>query len=402
MSILVLNAGSSTLKFSLYDDSAGDQLASGIMTLRGGGQATAMRWNCGGIEQTYSEADIADYGDAVGWILRLLKSSGHDEPIQAVGHRVVHGGTEFRQATLIDEHVRESLQRLSRLAPLHNPLALTTIEAAQAMIPRAAQVAVFDTSFFADLPMRAFLYPLPYEWYEQYGIRRFGFHGISHACCAVRAAELLQRQDDSSLRLVICHLGNGCSATAVHGGRPVATTMGFTPLDGLMMGTRSGSVDPGILMHLIEHEGFTAAQLDDDLNRQSGLLGVSGISSDFRQVEQAAVAGNERANLAIEMFADRIRSTVGSLAVTLGGIDGLVFTAGIGEGSAALRSRVCRGLECLGLQLDEGKNEANQSDSEIATEQSSGRILVLQTREETAIARVAIPFLSRSIGDADT
>jgi acetate kinase len=302
---------------------------------------------------------------------------------------------------LIDEHVRESLQRLSRLAPLHNPLALTTIEAAQAMIPKAAQVAVFDTSFFADLPMRAFLYPLPYAWYEQYGIRRFGFHGISHAFCADRAAELLERQDDSSLRLVICHLGNGCSATAVHGGRPVATTMGFTPLDGLMMGTRSGSVDPGILMHLMNHEGFTAAQLDDHLNRQSGLLGVSGISSDFREIEQAAFAGNEHASLAIEMFADRIRSTVGSLAVTLGGIDGLVFTAGIGAGSATLRSRVCHGLECLGLQLDEEKNGANQRDSEIATEQSSGRMLILRTREETAIAVEVKSLLSRSIGNAD-
>lgn len=393
MSILVLNAGSSTLKFSLFDDFVGDQLASGIVTFKSAGTVATMRCDWDGMEQPFSQPDIADYGEAVEWILRFVNSNGVDEPIRAVGHRVVHGGTEFRRATLIDQPVIESLGRLSRLAPLHNPLALTTIEAAQLMLPAAVQVAVFDTSFFAELPPRSFLYPLPYQWYQQYGIRRFGFHGISHAFCAVRAAELLARQDDPSVRLIICHLGNGCSATATQGGHPVATTMGWTPLDGLMMGTRSGAVDPGILTHLMQHEGFTAVQLDDQLNRRSGLLGVSGVSSDFRQVQQAAYDGNERANLAIEMFADRIRSTIGALAVTLGGMDGLVFTAGIGTGSATLRSQVCGGLECLGLQLDQQKNQANRSDCEISTNQSSGKILVVQTREETAIARAATSFL---------
>jgi len=279
------------------------------------------------------------------------------------------------------------LEQISQLAPLHNPPALKTIATTQKALPASTQVVVFDTAFFADLPERSFMYPLPYEWHDLYGIRRFGFHGISHSYCSTRAAEILDRQNDESLRLVICHLGNGCSATAVRGKNPVATTMGFTPMEGLMMGTRAGSIDPGILLYLLQQHDISAAELDESLNRHSGLLGVSGISSDFREVEMAAHAGTQRASLAIEMFVDRIRSTIGSLAVSLGGIDGLIFTAGIGENSSSLRSRVCKGLECLGLYLDEEKNQNGQTDSDIALAQSSGRILIIRTREELMIAR---------------
>ena len=233
------------------------------------------------------------------------------------------------------------------------------------------------------------IYPVPYEWYEQYGIRRFGFHGISHAYCAGRAAELLDRKHDDSLRLIVCHLGNGCSATAVSGGRPLATTMGFTPLDGLMMGTRSGSIDPGILTYLLQHEGFDADRLEEDLNRRSGLLSVSGVSSDLRDIERAADAGNARARLAIEMFTDRIRSTIGSFAVLPGGVDALVFTAGIGEHSPGIRSDVCEGLQSLGLHLDAVRNRSALADCDIATSQSPGRILLIHTREEQMIAREA-------------
>ncbi len=282
----------------------------------------------------------------------------------------------------------------SELAPLHNPPALEAIEAAEHALPGVPQVAVFDTAFFAHLPPRAFLYPVPYAWYTDWSIRRYGFHGISHAYCAGRAAEVLSAwhhspltTHHSPLRLITCHLGNGCSATAVRDGVAVATTMGLTPLEGMMMGTRCGSVDPGILLHVQRQHGLTVDQLDDALNHRSGLLGVSGVSSDFRQVEAAAGQGNDRARLALEMYADRVRATIGALAVTLGGIDALIFTAGVGTNSANLRAAVCNGLECLGLRLDSARNTTCQPDADVATDHSSARILVLQTQEELLIAR---------------
>lgn len=395
MSILSLNAGSSTLKFALFDSIARDELAGGTVDWRGSGETATLTFRSPATDEYQSSTEVAGYGDAVDWILRALTENGFDHAIDVAAHRVVHGGTEFRQTTLIDEQVRRSLGETSKLAPLHNPPALTTIEATRKALPDAAQVAAFDTAFFADLPVRACMYPVPYEWYEQYGIRRFGFHGISHSYCSLRAAELLGRQNDASLRLVICHLGNGCSATAVRGGQPIATTMGFTPLEGLMMGTRSGSIDPGILIYLLQQQGFDADQLEKSLNRRSGLLGVSGVSSDFRQVEQAAQSGDERAQLSIEMFADRIRSKIGSLAVTLGGVDALVLTAGIGEHARTLRSRVCDGLQCLGVDLDNDRNQgAPLPDHDIATDRSPVRVLVIRTREEQMIAGEAHRLLA--------
>lgn len=393
MSILVLNTGSSTLKFAIFDDAATSELAGGVIDWRDSGKAAKLTFRTPNADDRHTTRDVVD--DDVVWILQTLSENGFDESIRAVGHRVVHGGTDFVKPTLIDKQVSRSLERISDLAPLHNPPALTTIKAASTTLPDAAQVAVFDTAFFADLPPRAFLYPIPYEWYEQYGIRRFGFHGISHAYCAARAAKLLGREGDGSLRLVVCHLGNGCSATAVRGGRPVATTMGFTPMEGLMMGTRCGSIDPGILINLLQQHGFDADQLEASLNRRSGLLGISGVSFDFRQVEQAAASNDQRAQLAIEMFCDRVRSTIGSLAVTLGGIDGLVFTAGIGEYSVAMRTHVCSGLQCLGLHLDENKNQCRSADSDIATTQSPGRILLIRTCEERMIAQEVQRLIER-------
>lgn len=389
MSILILNAGSSTLKFALFNQTARDELASGLVDWRGRSDTATLTFSTPATDDKQTTVQATNYGVAVGWILDSLADNGFDDPIKVVGHRVVHGGTEFNRPTIIDDQVSQTLERISKLAPLHNPSALTTIDAMRNALHYAAHVAVFDTAYFAKLPRRAIIYPVPYQWFEQYGIRRFGFHGISHAYCASRAAELLELQDDANLRLVICHLGNGCSATAVRGGQPIATTMGFTPLEGLMMGTRSGSVDPSILLHLLQQKGFNADQLDESLNRHSGLLGVSGVSSDFREVEMAAEAGNKQSQLAIDMFADRIRATIGSLAVTLGGIDALVFTAGIGEHSTTLRSRVCTGLQCLNLLLDEEKNREAAEDYDIASVNSAGRILTIRTREEQLIAREA-------------
>lgn len=386
MSILVLNAGSSTLKFALFEDNATAEFCTGMVDWKGQQGTATLTLRAPQAEPKRSQAELADYGDAVAWILRELVACGFADPMRIVGHRVVHGGTEFRNSMLIDQRVIRSLQELKRLAPLHLPPMLTTLKATRAALPDIAQVAVFDTAFFTDLPERAFVYPVPYQWYEQYGIRRFGFHGISHAYCAGRAAELLGRQDDPSLRLIICHLGGGCSATAVLGGQPIATTMGFTPLEGLMMGTRGGSIDPGIPIYLMQEHDWDAKQYEEALNRHSGLLGVSGISSDYRKIEKAAQTGHRRAQLALEMFADRIRSTIGSLAVTLGGVDGLIFTAGIGENSAALRAEVGNGLECLGLRLDEAVNQNCQADCHVAAPDSSGQILILKTREEQMVA----------------
>ena len=306
--------------------------------------------------------------------------------IQVIGHRVVHGGSEFPGSVLIDDAVKESIARWSELAPLHNLPALAAISAAEVVLPHARQVAVFDTAFFANLPARAHVYSLPYAWYSDWGVRRFGFHGLSHQYCAGRAAEILGR-DPTGLRIINCHLGGGCSAAAIHNNVAVATTMGFTPLDGLMMATRPGSLDPGILLHVLRRHGLTADDLDTALHHGSGLLGVSGVSSDFSAIEVAAEQGNHRARLAMEMFADRVRAAVGALAVNMGGVDVLTFTDRVGENSPTFRTMACRGLECLGLRLDPLRNAANQPDSDVSPADATARILVIHTREELMIAR---------------
>ncbi|MFT5301385.1 MAG: acetate kinase [Mariniblastus sp.] len=407
MSILVLNAGSSTLKFALFDGDAENDLCHGVVDWQGHKNLATLKLKAVSLSDEFvAHAELASYGDAVGWICRSLEENGFRDLIVAVGHRVVHGGTEFRKPVIIDDSVNERLRKISKLAPLHHPPVLATFEATSIELPDATQVAVFDTTFFADLPKKAVVYPVPYDWHERYGVRRFGFHGISHSYCAKRAERLLGRVGDPDLRLIVCHLGSGSSATAIIGGHPINTTMGFTPLEGLMMGTRSGSIDPGIMIYLMQEHGYSADRLAEELNRNSGLLGVSGVSSDFRTIEKAAespaINGNGRAALAIEMFADRVRSTIGGLAVTMGGVDGLVFTAGIGENSATLRQQVCQGLECLGLQLDVFQNETIRSDADIATPDSIGRILVIRTREERMVACETIRLLNRTKNSVNT
>lgn len=366
MTILAVNAGSSTLKFALFDDQAAQELAAGTEDLGPSG---------------------LDYPGALDQALGSVSRQGPLGAIRAVGHRVVHGGVRFSESVRIDAGVLEALAELSEIAPLHNPPALQTVAAALEKLPGAPHVAVFDTSFYSDLPPRANVYPLPYEWCTDWGIRRFGFHGISHAYCARRAAELLERSAHG-LRIVVCHLGQGCSATAVRDEKAVATTMGFTPMEGLMMGSRSGSVDPGILLHVLRR-GLGVEELDQTLNRRSGLLGVSGVSSDFREVEAAAREGYARARLALEIYADRVRAAVGALAATLGGLDAVVFTAGVGENAASLRASVCEGLEFMGLHLDRERNESCRPDSDIAERNSPSRILVIRTQENLMIAREA-------------
>lgn len=384
MNILVLNAGSSSLKLALFDADSLASLGSGLVdwTEKTGRSVFVLRPPEG--EEIRSELDVTDHRAAAKHAIPSLFEmaslpSDAESSLVAVGHRVVHGGTRFRESVRLDRNVKKALAGLSDLAPLHNPPALEAIEIAGELLPRVPHIAVFDTAFYAHLPPSAYVYPLPYEWFTQWGIRRFGFHGISHAYCAGRAAEILGRSHDG-FRVVICHLGNGCSATAVRNGTAVATTMGFTPLEGLMMGSRAGSVDPGILLHVQKQYGLSLDELDRALNHGSGLLGVSGVSSDFRRVEAAAQQGDERALLALEIYAGKVREAVGALAVELGDVDALVFTAGVGENSASLRAATCKGLECLGLHLDPERNTACRPDADIALERSPGRILAVHTR----------------------
>ncbi|MEG4235233.1 acetate kinase [Microcoleus sp. Pol11C3] len=305
--------------------------------------------------------------------------------IDIVGHRVVHGGQDYQQSTLISPDVKEAIARLSVFAPVHNPVNLEGIEALEKLLPNRSQIAVFDTAFHAQLPPAAFVYPGPYEWLEN-GIRRYGFHGISHQYCARRAADILGK-DLADLRLISCHLGNGCSLAAIRGGWSVDTTMGFTPLEGLMMGSRSGSIDPGILIHLLKQSDFTAEKLDGILNRNSGLKGISGVSSDLRQIGDAIAQGNQRAQLALDIYIHRLRAGIGAMLASLGGLDALIFTAGVGENSAVVRAAACEAFGFIGLKLDGEKNQHSPVDEDIAAVDSAARVLVIHTQEDWEIAR---------------
>jgi acetate kinase len=308
------------------------------------------------------------------------------QEIDVVGHRVVHGGQEYRSSTLVNPEVKSAIAHLAALAPAHNPANLEGIEAIKQILgTEVPQVAVFDTAFHAQIPLPAAIYPGPYEWFEQ-GIRRYGFHGISHQYCAQRAAQILNREL-KELRLISCHLGNGCSLAAIRDGYSVDTTMGFTPLDGLMMGSRSGSVDPGILIYLMRQQDYTADQLDQLLNLASGLKGISGASADMRQIVTEIARDNSRAQLALDIYVHRLRSGIGAMLASLGGLDTLVFTAGVGENSALVRTAACEAFGFLGLKLDSEKNTHSPEDRDIATADSTVRVLVIHTQEDWAIAK---------------
>ena len=377
MSILVFNAGSSSLKFCLF---AADlrRLCHGQIDWG----AARLAWSVGEGGQQTARLEDADRARAVARLLAVLAEI--DDPVEAVGHRVVHGGEVFSGSVRLDPGARDAIADLAPLAPLHNPEALAIIEATEKNMPGVVQAGVFDTAFYSTLEPEAYLYPVPYAWYSEWGVRRYGFHGISHAYCAGRAAGLLRPA--AGFRLVSCHLGNGCSATAVRDGRAVATTMGFTPLEGLMMGTRSGNVDPGALLHLQRRHGLSPERLDEELNRGSGLLGLSGLSADFREVDRAARGGDGRAATALAVYAGRVKEAVGALAARLGGLDALLFTGGVGENAADLRRSVCAGLEFMGIEIDPRRNSGARADCDIAADASPARVLVLHTREEYAIA----------------
>ncbi len=396
MKILVLNAGSSSQKSRLYE--LGDGLPD---------QPQASLWEADADwsehqDETYCKITTStgqnleeklpttSRHEVVAFLLKTLWSGktqviAHASEIAIVGHRVVHGGQEYRESTLITPAVKDAIKRLSSFAPLHNPLNLEGIEAIERILPHVPQVAVFDTAFHRHLPLEAIVYPGPYEWFEQ-GILRYGFHGISHQYCAHRAAQILGR-DLLSLRLVTCHIGNGCSLAAIQSGHSIDTTMGFTPLEGLMMGSRSGSVDPGIFIYLLRQRGYSADQLDTILNKQSGLQGISSISGDMRTIHAAIEQGNDRAKLALAIYVHRLRSCIGSMIASLGGLDALVFAGGVGENDASVRAEVCEAFAFLGLHLDAQKNAQSPADQDIATADSAIRALIVHTQEDWSIAQ---------------
>lgn len=397
MKILVLNAGSSSHKIHLYElaeneipsltppatlwsaDAAwGDKKEGVTITLSSHGK------------QTTSEQPISARKDVLAHLLEQIwqgEQAVVKQPseIALVGHRVVHGGPKYQQSVRITPEVKDELHKLIAFAPLHEPVNLEGMEVVERLFGEVPQIAVFDTAFHSQMPQVAQTYPGPYAWFEQ-GIRRYGFHGISHQYCARRSAELVG-QELSLLRIVNCHLGNGCSLAAILGGMSIDTTMGFTPLEGLMMGTRSGSLDPAILLYLQREHGTTPEQLEQLLNRESGLKGISGLSGDMRDILEASSQGNERAQLALDLYVYRLRSCLGSMIAALEGIDVLTFAGGVGEHVPIIRSRLCQSLGFLGLALDESKNADASSDQDITAANSAVRVLVVHTEEDWEIAR---------------
>jgi acetate kinase len=395
MKILVLNAGSSSQKSCLYQlgeelpDCPPKPLWEAKIDWTGKSGVADLKVETSQGTSLEEQMSLDERPKAIAYILNTLwrgstQVIGQLNEIDIVGHRVVHGGQEYTKATVVTPDVKAAIKQLVALAPEHNPANLEGIEAIEQILAQVPQVVVFDTAFHSQLPLSAAIYPGPYEWFEN-GIRRYGFHGISHQYVASRASQLLGK-DLASLRLITCHLGNGCSLAAVHKGICVDTTMGYTPLDGLMMGTRSGSVDPGILIQLMR-QGNDAETLNNILNKQSGLKGLSGVSGDMRQIQALIEQGQERAKLAFNVYIHRLRSHIGSMLASLGGLDALVFTGGVGENSALVRAAAVEAFEFLGLKLDKQKNNASPVDEDIAAVDSAIRVLVVHTEEDWAIAQ---------------
>ncbi|HUK48591.1 MAG TPA: acetate kinase [Terriglobales bacterium] len=400
MKILVLNSGSSTQKTALFDiESAASSepvapLWEGKLEWDGEKENLTVRNGRGKQVREEKVCKLKDRASSsVEKMVQMVWSgpaavlSGANE-VDMVGHRIVHGGAKLEEPVVIDGQVKQDIAEVAEIAPLHNKAGLEGIETAGKLFPGKKQIAVFDTGFHRTMADYAFTYPGRYEWLER-GIRRYGFHGINHQYCGHRAAHMLQREVDS-VKVVSCHLGNGCSLAAIDGGKSVNTTMGFTPLDGVMMGTRGGEIDPGILVHLMRKDGCGANELDDLLNRHSGLLGISGVSSDMRDVVEASSKGNKRAKLAFEIFVHRLRTAIAAMAASMGGIDALVFTAGIGENSVEVRRAACEKLSFLGVQIDSAKNGAAKPDADIATPESRVRVLVIRAQEDWSIARECV------------
>ncbi len=399
MKILALNCGSSSVKYQLYDWSKKLVICKGLLERIGGsGGAVCHETEHG--EKKRLEKDIPDHGSAIKLILGLLTDPEFGplkslKEISAVGHRVVHGGERFHSSVLVDDSVLEAIKSVQDLAPLHNPPNISGIEAAKAALPGVPNVAVFDTAFHQTMPPSAYLYAVPYEWYKMYGVRRYGFHGTSHLYVSKRAAVFLGKKP-AELNAITIHIGNGVSAAAIKNGVSVDTTMGITPLDGAIMGTRCGNLDPGIILFMIEKEGFYIKEIDKILNNKSGLLGITGKYNDRRDIEKAASQGDERCRLAIEMEAYRLKKFIGSYLAAIGRTDAVVFTAGAGELDTGLRARILEGLEPLGIKLDKEKNlkaKTGEKESDISADGSKIRVLVIPTNEELVFVEDVVAIL---------
>ncbi|MGM9973652.1 MAG: acetate/propionate family kinase [Clostridiaceae bacterium] len=399
MKILVINCGSSSLKYQLINMEDQRVLSKGLVE-RIGIEGSILTQKVDGREKYIIAKPMKSHTDAIKLVLNALVDDRHGvinsmDEIAAVGHRVVHGGEKYAHSVLIDDEVMKYLDECIKLAPLHNPPNIIGINACKELMPNTPMVAVFDTAFHQTMPEEAYIYALPYEYYTKYSVRKYGFHGTSHKYVSSKAAELMGR-DIESLKIITCHLGNGASVAAIKNGVCIDTSMGFTPLAGLVMGTRSGNIDPAIISFLVKELNVTPQEIDNILNKKSGVLGVSGISSDFRDIMKASEEGNSRAKLALEIFNYKVKKYIGAYSASLGGIDCIVFTAGVGENSIETREDICQGLEFLGIKIDKLKNNVRGKISEISTEDSKVKVFVIPTDEEMMIAKETVEVIKNS------
>ena len=395
MNVLVINCGSSSLKFQLINSDTEAVLAKGLCERIG--IVGRLTYQPAGGEKAITDKAMPTHTEAIQFVIDALTDTDTGvvkslEEIGAVGHRVVHGGEKFASSVVITEEVKAAIEECNDLAPLHNPANLIGINACEGLMPGTPMVAVFDTAFHQTMPGTAYMYGLPYEYYDKYKVRRYGFHGTSHSFVSKRVAEFLGK-DYEATKTIVCHLGNGSSICAVKNGKSVDTSMGLTPLEGLVMGTRSGDIDPAIMEFIAKKENLDIDGLMTVLNKKSGVEGVSGVSSDFRDLTAAAESGNERAALALEVFAYRVAKYVGSYAAAMNGVDNIVFTAGIGENDAAMRSKICAYLGYLGIAINEAANAKRGEEIVISTEDSKVNVLVIPTNEELAIARETVALV---------
>ena len=395
MNVLVINCGSSSLKYQLIDSQTEAVLAKGLCERIGiDGRLVYEKTGC---DKEVTEAAMPTHKQAIQMVLDALVNPTTGAiadltAIDAVGHRVVHGGEKFATSTVLTEEVIAVIEECNDLAPLHNPANLIGIRACQELMPNVPMVAVFDTAFHQTMPEIAYMYGLPYEYYEKYSVRRYGFHGTSHSYVSKRAADILGK-DYSELKTIVCHLGNGASICAVNGGKSVDTSMGLTPLEGLIMGTRSGDVDPSILDFIAQKENLTLSEVMNVLNKKSGVEGISGVSSDFRDLSAAAEAGNHRAELAIDAFAYRVVKYIGAYVAAMNGVDAICFTAGLGENDGATRVKIVANLEYLGIAIDEEANSIRGKEVVISTPDSKVKVLTIPTNEELAICRETVALV---------
>ena len=396
MKVLVINCGSSSLKYQLIDMETEKAMAVGLCE-RIGIEGARIKHEVEGKDKVVIEEPMKDHNDAIRLVLETLVHEAHGaiksmDEIDAVGHRVVHGGEKFASSVIIDEKVMDALNECIELAPLHNPANILGIKACEELLKDVPMVGVFDTAFHQTMPASNYMYAVPYEDYKNHGVRKYGFHGTSHRYVADRVAHMMDK-DLKDIKIVTCHLGNGASIAAVENGKSIDTSMGFTPLEGLMMGTRSGDLDPAIVTFIMEKENLSLSQVNNILNKESGVYGVSGVSSDFRDVEDAAKSGNERAVIALKGYANRVKKYIGAYMAEMNGADAIVFTAGLGENGIETREDICKGLEGLGIEMDFEKNKVRGKETLVSKDGSKVKIFVIPTNEELMIARDTVALV---------